>query len=293
MEAQLMKTLTKISRAPFFRFPLPAFARIISVLSVGFLLVFPSLAQASEFKETNLRRGANFEFRGTIDAQDSVSRLLQKYVDEFSPEELFLEIDEQPEDGRFRDLYMDLTGVLIGGVRVEKLAFRMNDAQFNDPSEWPEKVECLSVLQIYAYCRLREDDINRRLREETFGRDGHWKNISMNIAPSGLYARGVYSANLMLFSLNILIEVESGLKIVANKELWLDDYTVRVNTLGVPDYITKKAVAQIQPLLDLGRFPLPLKLHSVQFEQGAAVLSTRRLPDPLQEGIIYHYRRGQ
>ncbi|MDR2174582.1 MAG: DUF2993 domain-containing protein [Synergistaceae bacterium] len=300
-----MKTLLNISRMPLFRFPLPSFfslpsffpllsfARILSVLSAGILLAFPFPAPAPASAEANFSRKADFEFRGTIDAQDSVSRLLKKYVKEFSPEELLLEIDEQPNDGRFRNLYMDLTGVLIDGVRLDRLTFRMADVQFSDPAGWPENVECLSALQIYAYCRLREEDINRRLSAATFGKDGHWKNISMKISPLGLYARGVYSADLLFFSLNILIEVESGLRIVNNKELWLDDYKVHVNTLGVPDYVTRKAVSQIQPLLDLGRFPLPLRLHRVEFGEGEAILSTRRLPDPLQEGIVYRYRREQ
>jgi hypothetical protein len=269
------------------------FARILSILSVGMLLTFPLPAPASEFGDTNFSRKADFEFRGTIDSQDSVSRLLKKYVEAFSPEELFLEIDEQPDGGSFRDLYMDLEGVLIDGVRVDRLTFRMSGVEFNDPTEWPENVECLNALQIYAYCRLKEDDINRRLSAKTFGRDGHWKNISMRISPSGLYARGVYSADLLLFSLNILIEVESGLRIVENRELWLNDYKVRVNTLGVPDYVTKKAVSQIQPLLNLGRFPLPLRLHDVRFGEGEAVLFTRRLPEPLPKGITYRYRREQ
>ncbi|MDR1649568.1 MAG: DUF2993 domain-containing protein [Synergistaceae bacterium] len=282
-----MKTLMKISRAPFFRFPLPAFAR---ALAVGALLIF---ATGGIGEATDSGREADFEFQGTIDSQDPVSRLLKKYVEEFSPEELFLEIDEQPDGGRFRDLYMDLEGVLVDGVRLDRLTFRMSGAAFNDPSEWPENVECLRALQIHAYCRLKEEDINRRLRAATFGRDGHWKNISMKISPSGLYARGVYSANLLFFSLDILIEVESGLRIVENRELWLDDYKLRVNALGVPDYVTKKAVSQIQPLLDLGRFPLPLRLHGVEFGEGEAVLSTRRLPDPLPRGITYRYRRGR
>jgi hypothetical protein len=278
---------------PFFRCPLSAFARIFSILSLsaGLLLALPLPAPALESKEAVFSRKADFEFRGTIDAQDSVSRLLKKYVEEFSPEDLLLKIDEQPDNGRFRDLYMDLVGVLVDGVRLDRLTFRMNDMQFSDPSGWPENVECLSALHIYAYCCLKEDDINRRLNAATFGKDGHWKNISMKISPSGLYARGVYSADLLLFSLNILLEVESGLRIVDSRELWLDDYEVRVNTLGVPDYVTKKAVDQIQPLLNLGRFPLPLKLHSVEFREGEAVLSTRHLPELPQEGITYHYHR--
>ena len=69
--------------------------------------------------------GANFEFRGKIEAHDSVSNLLAHYVNEFAPEELFLSMDEQPDDsGSIRDLYMNLTGVLIDGFRLDKLVFR-------------------------------------------------------------------------------------------------------------------------------------------------------------------------
>jgi hypothetical protein len=236
--------------------------------------------------------GADFEYRGKIEARDHVSRLLAYYVDEFTPEELFLSGDGQPDDsGRVRDLYMDLTGVPIGGVRVDKLVFRMNDAQFNPPSEWASgSVECKSALQIYAYCLLKEDDVNRHLAAKTIGRDDHWSRISMKISPAGLYARGTYSAKVLFVTLNIYIEVESGLKIVDNKTLWLDEYKARVNRLDIPAYITKKAVEQIQPLLDMGRFPLPLKLHSVKLENGRAALSTRIPPTPLPGGITYQYR---
>jgi hypothetical protein len=236
--------------------------------------------------------GADFEFMGKVEAQDPTSRLLAYYVNEFTPEELFLCIDEQPSDtGRFRDLYMDLGGVSIDGVRVDRLTFRMYDVQFNALSEWASgNVECKDALQIYAHCLLKEDDINRKLASETFGKDDHWQNIFMRISPSGLYARGIYVAKVLFVSLNISIEIESGLQIVANKELWLNDYKVRVNSLGVPDYITKKAVNQIQPLLDLGRFPLPLKLHSVDFQEKQAVFSTRIPPEPMQGGITYHYQ---
>ncbi|MDR2137684.1 MAG: DUF2993 domain-containing protein [Synergistaceae bacterium] len=253
--------------------------RTVSYLCLGVLLfVLPA-------------SGANFEFKGKIDAQDPTSRLLAHYVEEFSPEDLYLAIDEQPDDtGRFRDIYMDLTGVLIEGIRVDKLTFRMHDAQFNEPAKWPSgEVECENALQIYAQCVLKEEDINRKLATETFGKDDHWQNISMKIAPSGLYAKGIYAAKVFFVTLNILLEVESGLQIVENRELWLENYKVRVNTMTVPGYITKKAISQIQPLLDLGRFPLPLKLHKVEFQEGQALLATRILPQPPADGITYHY----
>jgi len=214
------------------------------------------------------------------------------YVNSFSPEEFFLAIDEQPDDsGRIRELYMNLAGVMINGVRLDRLIVRMSGVQFNSPSEWAYGIiECKSAMQIHAYALLKEDDVNRHLMARTFGRDDHWSNISMRISQSGLHAQGVYSAKVLFVTLNILIEVDSGLRIVENRALWLDDYRVRVNRLDIPDYITRRAVQQIQPLLDLGRFPLPLRLHSVTFGDGRAELSTRVPPSPLQGGITYHYR---
>ena len=236
--------------------------------------------------------GAHFEFKGKIEAHDPVSHLLAYYVNRFAPEELFLLIDEQPDDsGRIRDLYMNLTGVPVGGVRLEKLVFRMNGAQFNPSSEWAAgNIELKEALQIYAYCLLKEEDVNRRLAVATIGRDDHWSNLSMRISPSGLNAQGTYSARVLFVTLNILIEIDSGLRIVDNRSIWLDNYTIRVNNLDVPDYVTRRAVAQIQPLLDLGRFPLPLRLHSINLENGRAEFSTRIPPMPFQGGITYHYR---
>ena len=236
--------------------------------------------------------GAHFEFRGRIEPHDPVSHLLAYYVDQFTPEELFLRIDEQPdESGRIRDLYMNLTGVPIGGVRVDRLVFRMNDAQFNPRSEWAAgNIELKNALIIYAYGLLKEEDVNRHLEAATIGRDDHWSNLSMRISPSGLHAHGTYSARILFITLNILLEVDSGLRIVDNRSIWLDDYQLRVNTLNVPDHITRRAVAQIQPLLDLGRFPLPLRLHSIQLEDGRARFSTRVPPTPFQGGITYHFR---
>jgi hypothetical protein len=112
----------------------------------------------------------------------------------------------------------------------------------------------------------------------------------MKIAPSGLSARGTYMAKVLFVTLGISIEVDSGLKIVDHRELWLDNYKVRVNAVNVPDYITKKAISQIQPLLDLGKFPLPLKLHKVEFQEGQAEFSTRNLPRPIKGGVTYRYR---
>ena len=235
---------------------------------------------------------ADFEFRGKIEPQDPTSHLLAFYVKKFTPEELNLTVSGAPDaTGKFADLYMDLTGVMIDKVRLDKLTFRMYNVQFNAPENWAAgDVLCENALQIYALSTILESDINKSLESKTFGEsDDHWRDVSLAITPQGLRGKGYYMAQVLFMTLDILIEIDSGLKIVGNKELWLDRPEVRVNRLDLPDYVTKKALSQIQPLLDLNRFPLPLSLHKVTLEKGRAILSTRILPKPMDNGVTYHY----
>ena len=220
-----------------------------------------------------------------------VKSLLGYYVAEFEPETALLVIQSAPDNtGQFTDVYMSLEGVMIETLRLNRLNFRMKGVQFNKPSEWAKgNVECKSAIQILAMANLLEKDINRAIETKTFGDDGssEWHDVSMKITPEGLSGKGYYRAGF----LDILLEIDSGLKIVKGKELWLKDPKVKVNTLDVPDYITRKALNDIQPLVDLNKFPLPLTLHKVELKNGSATLSTRTLPQEPSDGIRYTYSK--
>ncbi len=222
---------------------------------------------------------------------DDVQSLLDFYVNEFKPEQALLVIQDKPDNtGMFTDIYMSLQGVVIENLRLNRLTFRMKGVQFNEPSEWSKgNVECKSAIQILALANLLETDINRAIETKTFGDEGssEWHDVSMRITPKGLSGKGYYRFSF----LDILLEIDSGLKIVKGKELWLNNPKVKVNTLDVPDYVTRKALADIQPLVDLNKFPLPLTLHKVDLKKGSAVLSTRTLPQEPSEGIRYKYSK--
>lgn len=224
---------------------------------------------------------------------DEVDDLLKYYVNRFNPETAYLVIADKPDKtGRFSDLYMDLNGVVIEDLRIDRLTFRMGGVQFNEPSEWAKgNVECSDAVQVQAFASIFEDDINRAIEAKTFGEKDHWHDVSMAITPQGLKGKGYYTADAGLFNIDILLEITGGLKIVNGKELWLNNPSVKVNKLDVPDYITRKALTRIQPLVDLNRVPLPMTLHMVDLKQGNAVLSTRTLPKPITEGLKYSYKK--
>ena len=224
---------------------------------------------------------------------DEVDDLLGYYVNRFRPEKAELVISGKPDaTGKFTDIYMNLRGVMIENLRLNRLAFRMRDVQFNDPSEWAKgNVECKEALRIEAIGEVYERDINRAIEEKTFGKNDHWHDMSLRITPEGLRGKGYYTAKAMMIPLDILLEIDSGLKIVKGKELWLNNPQVRVNKLDVPKYVTDKALGQIQPLVNLNKVPLPMTLHRVDLKKGVATLSTRTLPKALTQGLKYSYTK--
>ena len=221
---------------------------------------------------------------------DEVNDLLDFYVKKFTPEKAVLIISDKPDStGLFNEVYMDLKGVVIDKLRLDSLTVQMRGVQFNEPSQWAEgNVECKDAISVLASAKLLESDINRSIENKNFGKkDEHWHDMSMKITPQGLGGRGYYKYAF----LDILIEIDSKLKIVKNKELWLDNPQVRVNKLDVPDYVTKKALGKIQPLVNLRKFPLPLTLHKVELKNGEATLSSKKLPQALKDGLTYKYAK--
>lgn len=225
-----------------------------------------------------------------ISCADPVDDLLSFYAGKFAIEKGEIIVDALPDDtGHFSDIYMKLTGLVIETLRVDEITVRMRDVQFNEPSEWKKgNVECKSAISIQSIANLRETDVNKAIKDRTFGDDGsEWHDMSMEIKPSGLSGRGYYRFGF----LDILIEATSNFRIVKGKEIWLKNPKVKINRMDLPDYVTKKALADIQPLLDLARFPLPMTLHKVELKPGVATLSTRTLPKPLKNGLKYSYTK--
>ena len=221
---------------------------------------------------------------------DPVDDLLAYYVGEYGVEKGEIMVDALPDDtGRISDIYMALTGLMVEGLRIDKVTVRMKGVQFNEPSNWPSgNVECKDAISVQAVAEIFEDDINRAIAAQTFG-DGknEWHDLALHINPSGLSGKGYYKFGI----LDILIEINSNLRIVKGKELWLRDPQVKINKMDLPDYVTKQALGKIQPLVNLNRLPLPLSLNKVELKKGSAVLSSRTMPKPLSSGLNYSYTR--
>ncbi|MBR1486730.1 MAG: LmeA family phospholipid-binding protein, partial [Synergistaceae bacterium] len=151
---------------------------------------------------------------------DEIEDLLNFYVKKFTPEQATLIISDKPDaTGLFSEVYLDLKGVVIEKLRLSSLTVNMRGVQFNAPSEWESgNVECKDAISVLATATMLESDINKSIENRTFGKgQEHWHDMSMKITPKGLSGKGYYKHSF----LDILLEIDSKLKIVKNKELWL------------------------------------------------------------------------
>jgi len=252
----------------------------------AFLLLFVFSLALFMLSQANTASAETDQTRG--------GKLLLHFVEEFKPEKIHMILENEPNDeGLIRELYLDVTGCDIGGVRIDSLKLRAVGVTLSPPSQWEQEggLDAKEVLNVHAFASITEKDLNENLLQKQFGDDDEWHNLQVRMTPDGIYARGNYHAQV-LFTLNILIEIFSKFKIVDMQQVWLDDYTLRVNRVDVPDFITEKAVSQIQPLLDLSKFVFPLRLSSITFKEGSMTIASRLLPEPF-EGIVYTYEKNK
>jgi hypothetical protein len=230
-------------------------------------------------------------FNGSIEGDSCGIVLFRAFAEGLKPESMEMVLDEEPDDsGRVRHMYLDLYGCDLGGVRIDRLEIEAVDVQFTPTCEWKESgPEIENMLAVYAQAVILEKDVNEAISDEAFGDgDEHWHDISLDFRENGVYVKGYYLATV-IFRLDILIELEGSFGIVGGKQVWLEDYTMKVNRVDLPDFITERAIGNIQPIIDLEDFVFPLTLKTVIQETDKVTLQSRVLPRRI-EGILYKYQ---
>ncbi len=253
-------------------------------------VIAAALAVIVLFAGTCLAESAN-HFNGCIEGDSSGTILFRAFAEGLKPESMEMILDEEPDDsGRVRHMYLDLYGCDLGGVRIDRLEIEAVDVQFTPTCEWKESgPDIENMLAVYAQAIIMEKDVNEAISDEAFGDgDEHWHDVALDFRENGVYVKGYYLANF-IFRLDILIELEGHFGIVGGKQVWLEDYTMRVNRVDLPDYITERAIGKIQPIIDLEDFVFPLTLREVVQEEDRVTLRSRVLPRRI-EGILYKYQ---
>jgi hypothetical protein len=217
--------------------------------------------------------------------------LFDAFLSGLRPESMEMILDAAPdENGRVRRIYLDLAGCRVGHIRIERLQVDAMDVTFTHPSTWDETGPDVELaLLVRTKGRVCEHDVEAALRSGTFGGvEKNWQDMQLRFRNGGVYVEG-YKKVLFL---NIFFELQGRFDIRNGRELWLTDYSLRINNVNAPEGLTERTVSLIQPLIDLRTFPFPLKLKRAIQIKDYLILESRTPPEPF-EGIHFRYKGSE
>jgi len=217
--------------------------------------------------------------------------LFDAFLSGLRPESMEMILDTAPdENGRVRRIYLDLAGCHVGHIRIERLQVDAMDVTFTHPSTWDETGPGVELaLLVRTKARVCEHDVDVALCSGIFGGvEKNWQDMQLRFRDGGVFVEG-YKKVLFL---KIFFELQGRFDIRNGRELWLTDYSLRINNVNVPEGLTEKTVSEIQPLIDLTTFPFPLKLKRAVQIKDYLILESRTPPEPF-EGIHFRYKGNE
>ena len=256
----------------------------------------------------------------TVSAEaDEVGDLFDYCVKRWSSEKATLTISEQPDStGFFKEAYLEVKGLVVENARIDSAFVSVSGLQLNPPSEWSKNsggsdqpnVKFDSFKSCTLIVNVLESDINsaikgKNLRFSENGRDFILHDMTVSITANGIKITGFlkedgnnsdlksYAAAWLLGAAadDYPVTINSKLKIVNDKEIWLDNPTVeKGNYAQLDSYIERNITKRNKPILDLGKYDLsktPVTIHGLELKDGGVSVSTPTLPKALEGGFKY------
>jgi hypothetical protein len=216
--------------------------------------------------------------------------LFEAFLSRLRPESMEMILDGAPDgNGRVRRIYLDIKGCQVSHVRIERLQVDAMEVTFTPPSSWDEKGPGVELaLLVRTRAQVYEDDVDDALRSGSFGGDeANWEDIRIRFRDGHVYVEG----HKKFLFLNVFFELQGQFEIRNGREIWLSDYSMRINNSNAPKGLTERTVSQIQPLIDFGAFPFPLNFRRAIQEKNYMILESQSSPETFK-GKSFRYKRN-
>jgi len=175
-------------------------------------------------------------------------------------------------------LRIDTRGANVEGLCVDRLVVEATNVRVNDVKGWKKnRLRVYAAKGVRFYARVRRDDINKFLNiVEKKVHDPHFSGGKVKFKPPYIVIAAVYRYNL-IFKFGILVELKSRLKVEGSRVI-LTDYSMFAGGLKLDKKTTEKIIRNMNPLLDLKDFPIPMMLKSIKLTKDAMELRSANPP---------------
>ncbi len=224
-------------------------------------------------------------------AVDRGGELFQIFTDKLQPQEAKLILQGQPrENGWIPQLYLEMTGATVGGLRLQRVAIDGYGIEATPPSLWSQVdyPKIGSILACHGWVQVTQQDVNAFLASRVFGSKGEWEGVEVRFSDGRIQASCYYRLDLKILALRLKVDFSTNLEVRNGTELWLQDTHLRINNAEVSESLIRRALARLQPLLDLRNFMLPVNLAQVEIQDQTMTIRSRR-PARSFPGLLYSY----
>lgn len=204
----------------------------------------------------------------------------QMFIDGFHPESGKMVMAYPPhDDGLIPRVYISLKGLHIQGMRVAEAELSAYNLRMTPPEQWKElkRPQVLGFLECNARAVVNEQDVKDFLSGRTFNH-GRWKDGTVDFFPDYVDMSFRLKVDLKLFHTTFKMNAQTAFDVKQGSQLWLDVKSFSVNDRSVPLSTVNQMIRGVQPILDLKKFGLPLKLAHIKVTDEQATVETLRLP---------------
>lgn len=219
---------------------------------------------------------------------DSGDRLFAFLHSVTNPDSMELHMDERPDaGGTIRHVSFVIREACFGGFRVERIAAEFAFLELNAPWEWrpgrPRSLRVKDALRTNAEVVILEKDINDALGSFPSRRG----SISIDFLPGSVLVAGKRETGFG----TIRAETTGILAVEDGRKITMGNARIRINGQDQTDAF-RKDIAGLDPLLDLGDFPLPVSRWILRVDDVSLRLSTP-VPPKEAEGLTWRHEREE
>lgn len=200
----------------------------------------------------------------------------------FNPESaLIITAPQKDPNGPIPRLYIQMTGARVSGMRIERIELSALNVSLAPPRKEKDHPRLESVDACDLTLTIDEKDANAFAAGRTFCDDKidkaavHFDNDSLDLTVS-------FHPDLKIFHPTWRINLSTAVEFKNKGELWLKPHSLDVNGMTTPRWVVQSLLNQIQPLIDLKNYNLPVAMARPSLKKGRAELRTVQLPKPFK-----------
>ncbi|MEG1824247.1 MAG: hypothetical protein RR501_05680 [Cloacibacillus sp.] len=200
---------------------------------------------------------------------------------ELAPEKIEVTVAEDE-----KEAWVECTGALLSGIRVESLKLRAQLRKLPDANTAGGEALADLITASKGEMTLKVSDVNKYFAAGPEVRG--FKELRFSFAKNGYTAKGVFEMNAVFITLklNLMATGRLGLK---KDGVYLEETELYAENIKQPQNITELVTGRVNPLLAFSKITFPVEFENITMNQNEAILTGH--PQKIEKGWRWSWKK--